>query len=239
MSGEAGAAGTPFRFDDDAPFDPATDDAQRAGLRRLLDPAPRRVLDLGCGAGRTLVSLAEAGHDVIGIDMRGDALDRCRAELDAKGIGAELRQGDFRDDWPPDAGDLDAVLCLGNTFMLLSDPDDAVDLLVRCGNALRDGGVVVIDDIPRDLWPEVTEGNWVSGLTEDGTLQLVWAAGDTVFALRSGGDIDPLREHPGEEDRPCRLWTDGALRLAARCASLSAPVRHDGEHLLVMQRRPR
>jgi SAM-dependent methyltransferase len=239
VTGAPDPADVPFRFDDDAPFDEATDRGQVGGLQRLLGPAPRRVLDLGCGAGRTLVPLAAAGHELIGIDSRGDAVARCRGALDAAGARADLHEADFLGAWPDGLEGLDAVLCLGNTFMLVADPDDAVDLLRRCAQALGDGGVVVIDDIPNDLWPEVAAGNWVSGLSPDGKLQLAWHASDAVFVLRAGEDVDLGCDRPRDGERLHRLWTDGALRLAARAAGLSAPVRHDGEHLLVMRQGPR
>lgn len=42
---------------------------------RRRDPAPLRVADIGCGAGRNAVPLAEAGCDVIGLDRSRPMLD--------------------------------------------------------------------------------------------------------------------------------------------------------------------
>jgi SAM-dependent methyltransferase len=232
VSGE-GVTG-PGWLDEDEPHEPARAAEQLAAVEALLAPPPRRVLDLGCGAGRVLVPLAARGHDVVGIDRRRDALDRCAGRLDAAGARAELVEGDFTDAaaWP--AGPFHAVLCLGNTFMELHDVDDAVALLSAAAGALATGGAVVIDDIPGDLWPELAEGYWQAGeaVTDDGPVQIVWEPADAVCALRRGADIGPAP--PGPADRRFRLWTDGALRLAARVAGLSPPARGKGAHLIVM-----
>ena len=49
-------------LDEVAPLEPEESVAQIEALLAALGPAPRRVLDLGCGAGRVLVPLAAAGH---------------------------------------------------------------------------------------------------------------------------------------------------------------------------------
>jgi SAM-dependent methyltransferase len=222
--------------DDEPPFDEARSDAQIDGLLRRLDPAPRRVLDLGCGDGRVLVPLARAGHALVGMDRDAAALDACGARLAGAGAAAELVVADFdaAETWP--AGPFDAIICLGNTIMTVANVDDAVTLLARAATRIAPEGVVIIDDCPADCWPEVAEGYWQSGLTEDGGGQLVWHASDAVFALRSGDAVDPDRPGLHEDDRVFRLWTDGALRLAARAAGLSAPERLAGSHLLSMCR---
>jgi SAM-dependent methyltransferase len=48
-------------------------------LRRWRDPAALRVADIGCGAGRNAVPLAEAGCDVVGIDRSRPMLEAAAA----------------------------------------------------------------------------------------------------------------------------------------------------------------
>jgi SAM-dependent methyltransferase len=216
------------------PFEAPESRAQVAGLLELLGPAPRRVLELGCGAGRVLVPLAEAGHELTGIDRDAAALAACRDRLG--GRPARLVMGDFLEPWPEDLGAVDAVCCLGNTFMTVWDVDRAVDLLGRAAAALAPGGAFVMDDLPGLHWPELTSGNWQSGVSEDGSMQLVWAGDDALLELRRGADVDEGDWTLGAPERRLRLWTRGALRLAGRLSGLSAIERQAGSALLIMRR---
>lgn len=53
--------------------------AEERLLREWWPPPPARVLDLGCGAGRTTVELDRRGYRVVGIDVSSALLDRARA----------------------------------------------------------------------------------------------------------------------------------------------------------------
>jgi SAM-dependent methyltransferase len=237
VSERRGDPAQPSWLDDGMPHEEAHSRAQLEGLTRWLDPAPKRVLDLGCGAGRVLVPLATARHRLVGLDTNADALRRCAARLTEADSEAELIEADFRREADLPGGPFDAVLCLGNTFMMITDVDEAIEFLGRVRDRLVPDGWLVIDDLPRDFWPELTEGNWISGLSEKAAMQLVWDESDAVFALRRGQAVDPKnwRIRPGE--RTFRLWLDGALRLAARAGGLSAPQRLLQAHLLVIHRR--
>jgi SAM-dependent methyltransferase len=57
-----------------------------AFARRFGDP----VLELGCGSGRLLAPLAQAGLDVTGVDSSPVMLERARARLDRLGLSATL-----------------------------------------------------------------------------------------------------------------------------------------------------
>ena len=100
---------------------------------------------------------------------------------------------------------------------------EAVALLQRIKSCLRPGGKVVIDDIPGDLWPEVTGGGWQEGIDPESGAQLIWANDDAVFTLRSPERADPEDWTLGPEDQRLRLWTAGALELVARAAGYESP----------------
>ncbi len=77
----------------------------------LKERGARRVLDLGCGTGRHLVSLAKEGFDVYGVDISETALAYARQWLNQEGLAAELKQSDMTALAYPD-GFFDAVISI-------------------------------------------------------------------------------------------------------------------------------
>ncbi len=55
----------------------------------------KKVLDLGCGAGRHLVFLARKGFEVYGTDISEIGLDQARRRLREEGLEAELKRSDM------------------------------------------------------------------------------------------------------------------------------------------------
>lgn len=210
-------------------------DAERSALQcEWLISACRGhdVLDLGCGDGRVASVLAPIAESYVALDNDGEAIRRCQE----RAPDATMIQCDLRD--PQLDSCYDYVLCLGNTFSLLWDVEEAVASLVRWRQLLTENGVVVIDDLADDLWPELAEGRWCAGLDEETNRQLVWAADDAVFAIRDGEAIDIESWHPNERDRRMRLWTAGSLRLAAGAAGFQPPCRQVDGGVLVLQPAP-
>jgi cyclopropane fatty-acyl-phospholipid synthase-like methyltransferase len=56
-----------------------------------------RALDLGCGTGTNVVTLARRGWDVTGIDFSTRAISAARARARASSVSADLRCGDVSD----------------------------------------------------------------------------------------------------------------------------------------------
>lgn len=226
------AADVPPWLDPDEPHEPARAAAQEAAVLAVADAAgdrgaPRDVLDLGCGRGRLALPLLAAGHRVVGLDRDERALADLRTRAGGLGADAPARlattAGDLahEDAWPD--GPFDLVLLLGNTILLLVDPLAAASVLQRAAARLAPGGELLIDDVCRDFRPEVTEGRWTSGTSDDGSMQLVWAEDDAVFALRTEGDVDRERWTIAEGEPRYRLWDRGGLTLAAALAGLAGP----------------
>ena len=204
------------------PMDEEQSKNQIQEVLSLLGDSPKKVLDIGCGDGRLLLPLAVAGHEVTGIDIDATAISACAAACAKADVDATLIDGNVLELLPM-VDPVDAVVCCGNTFMLFADIDEGVELLQLCKASLLESGIVIIDDIPSDLWPEITDGRWCNGVNDEATLQLVWSKNDTVFAIREGDQVQADNWELGEDDRLLRLWTMGDLRLAARLSDLSPP----------------
>lgn len=215
------------------PLEPEEHEAQVHAALSLLGPTPARVIDLGAGGARLARPLVEAGHRVLAIDRDPEAVEACR---DA---GAETRLADllnadaplgFRD------GPADAALLLGGTLMEFVDPLEAASLLRRVRAAVRSGGWLAIDGSLTEVWDDVGEGAWATGVSEDGAWQLIWAPGDAVVALRRGDRVDPDDWEIGADDRLLRLWSRGALVLLAEASGWGRPEPVDFRTLLRLER---
>ncbi|WAL68623.1 class I SAM-dependent methyltransferase [Amycolatopsis cynarae] len=116
-----------------------------AGEARLVDamvPRHARILDAGCGPGRVGGALAEAGHDVVGVDVDPALIeaagqdhpgplwmvgDLAELDLPARGVTAPF----------------DAIVCAGNVMTFLA-PSTRGEVLKRFRAHLAPGGRAVI-----------------------------------------------------------------------------------------------
>ena len=76
----------------------------------------------------------------------------------------------------------------------------------------------MLDDIPGEFLPEVESGNWSDGLSEDGSLQMIWSPDEAIFTIRTGDDVDADDWSFRTDDVLLRLWTDSTLAQVADAA---------------------
>ncbi len=103
-------------------------------LRRLGIRPPMRVLDVGCGWGRTLESLEQRGYRAVGLDISRRALEMLERP------GRELVEADLSRPLPEGVETFDAVLALD----VLEHLDDDRAAVERLGDLVRPGGAVVV-----------------------------------------------------------------------------------------------
>jgi SAM-dependent methyltransferase len=108
---------------------------RRALLLGELRPG-ERVLDLGCGAGRFVAALREAGADAVGVELARAALERARRNVP----GADLRLLEPDGSVPLGHAEVDLVWC----SEVLEHVPDTVALLTEARRVLKPGGRLLV-----------------------------------------------------------------------------------------------
>lgn len=120
----------------------------RDDIPLYLDLARRAgspIFELGCGSGRLLVPLAQAGYRIAGIDESSTMLDLARCKIAAAGVESlvTLVQADMRRFEL--AGGYRLGFCAANTLMHMAGLDGQFAVLQAAFRALRAGGLFAID----------------------------------------------------------------------------------------------
>jgi SAM-dependent methyltransferase len=131
-------------------------DAQIAWIyAHLLRSAPARILDLACGPGLYAMRLARLGCTCLGIDFGPASVAYAREQ--SQGLACEyvlddIRQADYR-------GPHDLALLVYGQFNVFR-PDEARDILARAWDALRPGGLLLLEP---HTWAAVQESAGAPG----------------------------------------------------------------------------
>ncbi len=123
--------------------------AQVDGIERILGLEPRsRILDLGCGAGRSTLELARRGHRVLGIDPDERVLALARAAAKGERLNIHFMKADPRE--ISYRADFDAVVCLDGAFGRLPSDRDDLRALDNMRKALKPGAKLLLDVVNRE-----------------------------------------------------------------------------------------
>jgi SAM-dependent methyltransferase len=122
----------------------ALEGADLEGEARLIDAiaAPRsRILDAGCGPGRTGAALFARGHHVVGVDIDPELIEAARADYPGpRWVVADLASLDLPSLGVPEP--FDAAVMAGNVITYVA-PETETDVLSRIGAHLRPDGLLV------------------------------------------------------------------------------------------------
>lgn len=169
--------------------------------RRLLPPSGR-ALDVAMGAGRNALYLASLGYEVMGIDVSGVAVARCRKEAVRLGLRIEAIQADLE----LYEIAIDAYDIVTNFYYLQRE------LAPRLTAALRPGGVLVFESF-------TTEQR-----------QFGWGPQQEEFLLQPGElrslfpELEVLAYHEGLVERESERGTKAVARLVAQKAASQGTV---------------
>jgi SAM-dependent methyltransferase len=122
------------------------DHARAATIARLAGPAPADVLELGCAYGNSAAAAADAGYQVVGVEIS-DRIDF--AERHRAGRAVDFVRGDF---YAVDLGRTFDVVVYWNGFGVGSDADQRRLLRRMTNEWLRPDGVALVDVASPFCW---------------------------------------------------------------------------------------
>jgi SAM-dependent methyltransferase len=171
--------------------------------------AVRRVLEPCCGTGRLLLALAGRGYEVAGYDRSPAMVEFARDRLRA--VRGEVWRGEMAAFAPP--GRFDAALNPVNSIGYLLEDDEIAAHLERMGEALRPGGIYVIQLSYGGEPPEQARfGPWGNRGGDLSTTLLWEVVSEDPAAKRSYQHCRITARHGRErrvfdEDHVLRYWT--------------------------------
>ena len=121
-------------------YDEWTRDLEQLALAQGL--SGRRLLDVGCGTGKSFIPFLARGYAVTACDSSAGMLARARAKPAA--AGARLRLADMRR-MPGIGGQFDLIACIDDCLNHLLDDDDLSAAFGEVRRLLAPGGVYLFD----------------------------------------------------------------------------------------------
>lgn len=104
------------------------------------------ILELGCGSGRLLVPLAQAGYDVSGIDNSTAMIELAHERLAAEGLSeVNARVGDMRAIDGYDDAHFRLVFAAFNAFLHLETREEQLKTLAAARRVLHHNGLLIVD----------------------------------------------------------------------------------------------
>ncbi len=163
-------------------------------------PQPGRVLDLGCGTGRSLLPLAQRNFWAVGVDLSLAMLRVARDKAQTLGVTLHLVQANVTCLEGLADGSFDYVLCLFSTLGMIHGKQHRQRVLDHAARLLRPGGKLLVHGHNR----------WFNCWTSAGRR---WLVGNTLqawFGRAEAGDRW-LPAHQGISGWTMHLFTRGEL----------------------------
>ncbi|WP_248924502.1 class I SAM-dependent methyltransferase [Paenibacillus hamazuiensis] len=147
-------------------------------LRHFPIPEGARILEVGCGTGRTTCHLAGLGYDIIGLDLREDMLKKARDRAGKLELDVAFVQGDACA-LPFDGETFDVVMCESVTNF--ADAGKALSeyyRVLKSGGVLYDREMMILKPLPDDQLTRIYQFfGMESAYSPDGWIDLLASVG--------------------------------------------------------------
>jgi ubiquinone/menaquinone biosynthesis C-methylase UbiE len=159
-----------------------------------------RVVDVACGIGGVALRAAEAGADVVGIDISPDQIAKARSAAEAEGVAITFDVGDC-EQLPYADAEFDAVVSVFGAIFAADHERTAAELVRVC----RPGGRLALTAWRKDGWTDVHARAGRVVFEADAS---TWAEEEHLHALLGAGFAFELQTGTWriEADSPEALW---------------------------------
>jgi ubiquinone/menaquinone biosynthesis C-methylase UbiE len=159
-------------------------------------PTAGNLIDLGCGTGRMLLTLAGRGYRVVGVDLSSEMLAVAREKAAATGLPVHLIRANLAElDAIADAS-FDHAICLFSTLGMVMGADTRRQVVRHVFRMLRPGGHFVLH----------VHNRWFSALDPSGRRWLLKNLLASAFGSAIAGDrVMPV--HQGVAGLTLHLFT--------------------------------
>lgn len=119
-------------------------------------PTSSRILEVGCGTGRTSCYVAAQGHEVIGIDIRPDMITKAKIRAEKENVSIQFMEGDASSlPFPNESFDVILV----ESVSIFTDTDKALSeyhRVLRTGGKLFDREMIQLKPMSIEINDEIT-----------------------------------------------------------------------------------
>ena len=131
---------------------------------------PELILDLGCGTGSITTKMAEAGYDMIGVDLSFEMLDIAREKAVSKGLDILYLNQDMTEFEL--YGTVDAIISSLDSINYITEDGGIDKLFSLCKNYLNPGGIMIFDINSEYKLKEVLGNN--TFVSEEDDIFYIW-----------------------------------------------------------------
>jgi SAM-dependent methyltransferase len=156
-----------------------------ACLKAHGPPEAKRLLDIGCGAGRHLLTLAARGYAMTGVDVSPEMIAYSDEAAQREGLTLETSVGDLRH--LTLTGTHDAAFCFMDTFRFLLTNEEIIAHLRAVAELLVPGGLYLTDFWVPNRWDQIGSEIHQWEQTDNGTTV-------RVFYLQHPESADPIAQ---------------------------------------------